>query len=972
MACEVLSFPSENPKSMKFRSPVTRAIRTITVSVMVCFSFLAAGLTQEGGLTAEEMLNQARQLYMEAKWEEAAAMYRTFLDSFGSAEEVEPLLPGLRFDLATSLLQAKQFSPALEVMLEALEGSPPLTEPQERELTFWAGVCLMQEQNFEKARELLQAFVEMFPDPMPTSPVWRIRNQAAAKVPEARLLIGATYLLEGKLAEGADYLADVKEGMQAENRGRATVLQLYGLLEAGQEDPERQDQALEVVVEEFPTLDNLTQLVAFQTMTLQLGANLLDHQEYRKAIMCLQRIWTAERLLRHQQQRLEELESRQEALEANPRSDPYQKFLVAQMIAKVRREVENFQTIENFDAALRFRLATAYQAMRRYREAALILEDMLERMPANPVVESASVNLVQCWNAAERWDKVVEAAEAFAEKFPKSESLPLVAYLRGIALQKDDQFEEAIAAFVELRKKYPKSEFAPRALFMQGFTLLLAEQNPDAIQAFEEFQKQYQESDLLEATGYWRGMAYSLDAQFEITRDVMDEYLASYPDGMFVGAAKFRKAYAAQQMMDFPTSIEELQTFLREHPGHEQKAEALVLLGDALMNEGEIEEGIAAFLQIPPGQTRFFEEGWFKVGQAYKLMEEYDLLLEHMLQFRREHPHSPRVAEALFHAGWVHRQAGEDEVARQLYWDAIEEYGNDPSVRAVEDLFPALIRLYRGEDEQRQYLARLRDLREDDSEGNSVLTMRSLWAEASALQRSDPEAARLLLLEAARLAKVQTTNPMVLADFAQARMDSGDRTGAAEVFQDLIKWNPRAPQKDRALAQLGLMEKAAGRNRAALDYFERFARETMGSFFTGKVLLAKAELEMERGQNAAAKQSLEELLSSDSTTGQEKAEALFQLGEIHMAENKPGLAVPYYQRIYIMHGRWRDWVAKAYLRSGEAFEKLADREAARRTYAELIDHPELADFAETAEAKKRLDKLGGPPPQEPVEEQARS
>ena len=61
-----------------------------------------------------------------------------------------------------------------------------------------------------------------------------------------------------------------------------------------------------------------------------------------------------------------------------------------------------------------------------------------------------------------------------------------------------------------------------------------------------------------------------------------------------------------------------------------------------------------------------------------------------------------------------------------------------------------------------------------------------------------------------------------------------------------------------------------------------------------------------------------------------------------------------------MHGRWRDWVAKAYLRSGEAFEILGDKLSARRTYQELGANDGLAEFPESVRARARLAALGGP------------
>ena len=106
---------------------------------------------------------------------------------------------------------------------------------------------------------------------------------------------------------------------------------------------------------------------------------------------------------------------------------------------------------------------------------------------------------------------------------------------------------------------------------------------------------------------------------------------------------------------------------------------------------------------------------------------------------------------------------------------------------------------------------------------------------------------------------------------------------------------------------------------------------------------------------------MERLLANEYALGQEKAKALYLIGEIHMSESRPDLAIPYFQRLYVMHGRWRDWVAKAYYRSGEAFEKLNDQLSARRTYQELAEREDLAGFEETRRPVAAW-ILGGPLP----------
>lgn len=896
------------------------------------------------GMTAEELYGQIIQAYNGGKFDQVVSGVSEFESSFGKSPQGAAAMGNLRYPLAMSLLQLQKFEDALEAIDACLSATPPPAAAQREDLLFYKAVCQLQADDHKGARETLQQFVRDFP--------------RSRQTPEAMLLYATSYLLEEQYDEAVKQFAAAAPRLDSVNRGRATVLQLYALIQQ-----QKLDDALALIVAEYPRMNQMLQIATFQTLALQLGSDFLEKGEYRKAIQALQRVWSHDRLLKYQEDRLSELEDALAAAEAQPRSDPYRKFQLKQMIAKVKREVTNLNRIQNFDSALRLRLATAYQAMQRYREAALIMEDMLSSMPADPVVESASVGLVQCWSAIQRWPKAVEAADAFAEKFPKAKQLPMVMYLKGIAQQRMNDQSAAIATFEDIRKKFPESQFAARAFFMVGFSELLAEKNKEAIKTFQAFPEEYPKGDLTEAAAYWLGMAYSLDKQYPESREVFDAYLDKYKDGGFRGLAAFRKAYAAQSMRDYKTSIRELQDYLKKYPGHESTDEALVLLGDALMDQGQIEPGIAAFRKISPDDAKFFEEGWFKIGKAYKLMEQPDQMRAHYEQFVKEHPRSPRVAEAVYWIGWTYLQKNEVDKARDAYWSAITTYGDDASIRSVDDLFPALQKLYSGGDDMPQYIARLRDIREDaDNSGRKTLAMRALWAQALAAKKSDPQRARDLLLDAASRVNVSTTNPLVLADIAGAYEAAGQDREAGQMWRDLVKWNPRAVQKGDALAALGMIEAKRGNEKAALDYFDRFEKETLGSMIFGRVMLAKAGLLLARGDLDAARKAYEALLASTYSTGPEKAEALYRIGEIYMKQKEYALAIPYFQRIYIMHGRWHDWVAKAYLSSGEAFEALKDTTAARKTYEEMSRLEELQSMPEANKAKERLQALGGPVP----------
>jgi hypothetical protein len=69
-----------------------------------------------------------------------------------------------------------------------------------------------------------------------------------------------------------------------------------------------------------------------------------------------------------------------------------------------------------------------------------------------------------------------------------------------------------------------------------------------------------------------------------------------------------------------------------------------------------------------------------------------------------------------------------------------------------------------------------------------------------------------------------------------------------------------------------------------------------------------------------------------------------------------------------MYGRWKPWVAKSYLQSAIALEKLQETDKARRTLQEMLTKTELEELPEFPLAKERLQALGGPLPPAPADQ----
>jgi TolA-binding protein len=933
--------------------PVARSLRCGLFAMIALMAGGAADAQEEAAPqagTARDLIMKADGAYNAKRYAEAVAGYEKLVADFGASAETASLLPHVRYNLAAALMQAQKFDTAADAIGEA-QKLKEIGEKQQEDLAFWLGVALLQTGKHAEATAALGEFLAKFPK--------------SDRRPDAGLLAANALLSGGKTDEAAKAFGAIRKVPDHRHRGRAAVLELYCLVETGKDQ-----EALQLLAEEGPKqAENINQLATFQTLALGLGEKLLEGEQPRPAIRALQNIWPRERLIAHQTRKLEEIKADLAQIESALRPDVFRRAQQKQLQREVEKELANLEKIPSFDASVRFRMATAFHQQERYRECALLLDDVLREIKPDTVVETASLSALQSWMSIERYDKAVKISQVFEEKFPASKSLPLVLYLRGTAQQRADQYDEALATFSALTEKFPKTEQAPRAFFMKGFTQLLAERNEEAAATFAEFETKHPKHDLSEAASYWRGSALTFAKKFPEAREVLAAHAEKFPDGPMAGPAAFRRAYGAQSMKDFPAAETELKDYLQKYPEGAENAEARILLGDALLAQAKSDEGKEIYASIPAPAGRFHEDAQFKLAKVLKLEEDYPAQRDLLQAYLAAYPKSPRAAEALFLIGQSWRLENQPEKAIADYWKAIKDFGNDPEADSVEDLFLALDRLYKGESEKRDYLAALRAMREQAAaEKKDVLTTRAIWALAQAVKKTDPDLSVALLREAGAMVKPEVTNPMILSDCAEAQLVSAETDPAAtaarqekakDLYRDLLKWHPRAAQKDKALGALARIALADGDTKTALEYYDRLERDTPWSPLIGEVLMTRGRLESEAGRADQAADAYTRLLAAENVTGKLKAQALLALGELEMGRDRPQNAIPYYQRIYILYGKWRETVAKAYLRSGEAFEKLNDREAARKTYEELTKSEDLASLPETATAREKLQKLGG-------------
>lgn len=902
-----------------------------------------------------ELLETGRAAFEAKDFATAEEKLEKFIVDYGEAEEAKEAARLHTPLVAICKVALKKFGEAIE-WIEKARVDPELDPAFADELSFWRGICLTTQGELVDAQH---AFGEY----------WADESHQPFKRYEALLMFATLYLQQGFPAEAADFLAGQLPKFREiapEAASRAVVLQLHARMEA-----EQHAEALALVRAEYPNLAEMTQVISFQTMALRLGSALLDQENHHDAISCFQRIWTTEKLLEYQNAQLQRIDDRIKVVAARENSGGAV-FQLEAIRKRVERELEGFRKIENFDSALRLRLAMAFQGLGRYREAALVMEEMLATMPPDSIVESATLAQLQCWMEIGRWPKAVETAERYERVFgAEGKHLPTVLFLKAEALREDQLHGAAQLAYGDVVERFPASEFAPKATFLQGFLYLQQDDNEGALYQFAQLKRNYPDDGLVEDADYWTGMAHSFSGLYDEARQHLGGYLERWETPKYGKEATFRIAVCTFSLAEYDEALTRLQDFVAEYPDDPLADEANLLIGDAHLGEGRVEKGLAAYDLVRPESGRFFEEAWFKKGEVFKQLEEFGTMREHFATFVSDHPKSRRMPEAIYWIGWTHAIEGETDKAKQIYWETIEAHGNDPAMTSIIDVFLGLPKAYApdGPEGRTELLARiertksLAAIRKD-----ALLASRAGWAKAQFLAKENPVASRTELMDIAKWVDPKENAPSVSVPVAEALLEAGNRLTAKELLIEIRKWHPRAVEKGRIYRALGQIAAAEDDPEKAIEYLDRFERYAIASTDLAEVKLEKARMLAGLGKDEQARGEFEAILDLPAATAASKAEALFRLGESHAAAGAHGKAIVFFERVYVAYGKFAELNAKAYVGRAESLEEMDLLREALETLEEFVARPELAKFDGVAEAKEDIVRLRvlAPPDPEPT------
>lgn len=893
-------------------------------------------------LQLNRLLNEGYAAYTADKFADAERTFAKIRKDFAGTKELDQVNEKLLRLIAISQLRQNKLKEAIATIDEMLKTYPKSLWAEE--MLYWKALCLMQLNDLKAAAETFEKYTKDFP--------------GGPRFVDA-LFNKALILQQLKDWKALDeYLLAILPKLPPKLQSRGKVLRLMAL-----EELENLPAATELVLAFDQNDKNFQKVTLFSALAIQLGDKLLAKNEYRTALKVLQKVWSREKVLARQQARLKDVQAELDVIKSKRGDTETQQKALEQLIQEIQSDIELIKGIENYDTALNYRIAQCFYQIKRFPEAYLVFDKMVAKLPPSDLLVQANYQMLVCLTQMERWHEAVEAATKFEQKNPDAKEIPNVLYLKGEAQMRMWAYGDAAKTFEDLAIRFPQFQEAERSHFLAGYCLLMLDKNPEAVALFDRHRQKFPQSNpaMAEDVDYWQAMGLYYGKFYDKSREAHGKYMEKYVDGKYRIDSIYRRAHALYGQQKFVEAGGELETFLKEHPTSLVADEAWNLLGDCYFAQGLIDEGIAAYLKTSQKDHRLYDYAYFRIGKAYKTMEEYAKLQEHFEKFLQDRPGSSRVAEAISNLAWLYRHYGDNEKARQIYWEAVQKYGNDPGAAAVESMLESLGKMYRGDDRP-AFVSRLKETQTKAKEAKQhALAARLQWILAKLEERANPEISAQLMAQVADLAPPRELSALLLAAAGDALREKGEDAKALEMYRTILYWWPNSPFRDRSFAGMGMLAQRNGRLEDAITLYNTFERVTGGGpVLAGQVAFQKAKALADLKRVPEAIECYESVLKNKSAKGKKWAEALYSIGDLYAKQGDHAKAIAYFQRIYILHLKWSELVAKAYWLSGQSFEKINQKDNAISHYQELVANHELRVSPEYDLAVNRLKELGAP------------
>ena len=738
--------------------------------------------------------------------------------------------------------------------------------------------------------------------------------------------------------------------------------------------------------------DNVAQM---NNIYLKLGDQMLEKKSFREALGAYQMVRKKNEISRLQKEVIAKLE---ESLK-NPGRGPIKgtKEELEEKLKTNNTLLEEIEKRSDYDASLYYRLGRCYFEMARLWESILAFDVIVNDFKEFPQRDRCMFGMIIANAQLKRVKAARKLCEKYITDFPDGADLGTVSEMFGMLAYENGQLQEAADAFNKA-EGFPKAE-KERLRFLRGNVLFEMQRFDDARTTFELLVNEFPQTPYKDDALYRVALIYFYQNDSINTSKALKNYMKENPKGLYVVDARYRLAFIKFQARDTESAMSDLESIVKDAPNDPNIGQVYALLGDGYNQKGEYEKALENFA-MAVDKAKSDDVLSYTMDQAtdlYASMNKWKEIGDMWSKYLKTHKDNEE--QELKAVLWISRarvKENKQDEAKKLLSDAIKPKIPNASNEQVEGLIQQLVSLTAPKrrarpapsadgttpaapapitfDQVEKELETL--LTPPDAAMNGTAQMRILFAKAwLAKTMREAEKAEKLFTIIIEVAKPDDLSPMLLATVGDNARKKGDLDKAAGCYNRLNEFFKDTEYADGAAVGLAEIAFEKGEIDKALELFNTAIEGYQGSSRLLDATLGKAKTLYKLKKFDDAKKLYEDVLNTKEWRGEAHATALFMQGEMEFDQKKWGTAIPFYQRVFIAHQKWKPIMAKAYLQCARAFIQLnrpaeaapapgepaarvnSDREAAKLLLLEMTKRQDLQTFPEMKEAQQELSKL---------------
>jgi TolA-binding protein len=932
-------------------------------TIVAFFALTTSTLAQQappgpgGASDLAQLYSQGMSEFQSGDYAKAAAD----LDALLVKAEFSPQLEPAFFTVGSAYFNIPDYKKAITAFKNYLTKFP--NGPHAGEVGYAIGQAYLLSKNYGEA---VGQFAALEKEP-------RYREQA--------LFFGATVSKEGGKVDQAISTLEKLSGGELKTpmsvRGAMMLAQLYS--QKGNSD--KTIAVTKKLHERIGLVDNIVEL---NSMTVDLGDQLYAKKLHADALKCYRAAYPREQIVRMQSDRLSGMQRAIDENLAAARLDPSQFGQLAATnnqlkndIARTQKLLDEFQKLPSITPAIYIRMARCFYEIDRKWEAVVVYQEIIDRLAQVPEREPALFGLIVALADVNQPKKAEDRCEQYLSEFKTGPNAETVGYMLGaVALQANDP-RAAETYFGRILETQPKSNFREQMRYLLGNAKFMAGKHDEATAEYKKYLSEFPKGQSVEDVNYRLGLTALFSGKYQEAMNQLQAYSKKYPQGQYVSDSKYRLAVCKYAASLYDEVIADCKAWERDFPKNQQLGEVLALSADSYAATDRQNEAIPIYIRSYKIATtdEVMNYSLFAASKLLQKRGEWEKVADLFNGFIQDKPDSPTVISALFWVGKAKSHEGKLDEAKQITAETIKKYIGDPNREAVELLLTQMAQLCikkkkpetTAEDTTATPPPAIPDdpgaeldalLGSSEKDEGATTRARVLFArgELARLRRQPAD-------EEKNIAKIAEFNPDALSPMLLGRsgdylMSKQKLDQAAGFYQRLMDEFPKSENLD--FAYNGLGETAFQKNdfANALRYFSYGTDKIAASQKLRELTVGKAKTLLAMGKLDEAKKVFEQVASVREWRGESTAFSVYSLGEIEARRERWAEANAYFQRVYVGYQKFLPWVAKAYIRSGESFEKMGKTQEAANTYRELLRNEKLAGFTEAQEARKRLQALG--------------